>query len=57
MKPSELTEQDMKRLSFGKATLFKAVLNEILRQQRLGIDEDIENNINVEVKELNLRGD
>lgn len=53
MKPSEI---DLKKLSrqTGKTNASLIIFFECLRQDLLGIDEDIENNINISMKEIKI---
>lgn len=56
MKPSELDEEFFLKLGrqCGNTNKVLAIINEILRQKLLGIDEDIEDNIGVTVKEIKV---
>ncbi|MFW6026077.1 MAG: hypothetical protein ACOCRX_07020 [Candidatus Woesearchaeota archaeon] len=53
MKPSEV---DLKKLSrqIGKTNANLIIFFECLRQDLLGIDENIENNINVSIKKIKI---
>ena len=54
MKPSEMTKADFRRMKSG---VTKAVVLEMIRQNSLGIDEDIEDHIAVSVTRIKVGDD
>lgn len=54
MKPSEMTKTDFRRMKSGAT---KAVIIEMLRQNALGIDEDLEDHIAVSITRIKVGDD
>lgn len=54
MKPSEITKGHFRKMKSGA---IQAALIEIIRQQALGIDEDIEDHIGVSVTRVKVDND